>query len=179
MNNFDIQLLTEPHVIRDLGIRTYLPHYPHLWYTKEGIDWYMERCFGEQALSADFANPNLSYYSVLLKGEKVGLIKLVKNKSPFENQPKGAFLFLEKIYFLKEATGLGLGQKAMAWVDEQARQWGFSKVWLMAMDSSLKTIQSYEKAGFVKMATTRLDDEAFCRLRAELRGMVILQKELL
>ena len=67
----------------------------------------------------------------------------------------------------------------MAWVDEQARQWGITNVWLMAMDSSEKAIKSYEKAGFVQIATTRLDDEVFYRLRTELRGMVVLQKELL
>lgn len=177
-NSFDIQQLNDFEAIRDLGSRTYFPHYTHLWYDTQGIEWYMERCFGDNALKADFENPHLLYFAVRLNGENVGFLKLVKHKTPFENQPKESFLYLEKIYFLKEATGLGLGQKAMAWVDEQARQWGINKVWLMAMDSSLKTIQSYEKAGFVKIATTRLDDEVFCRLRAELRGMVVLQKEL-
>lgn len=177
-NSFEIQQLRDFENIQDLGSRTYFPHYTYLWYDTQGIEWYMERCFGDNALKADFENPDLLYFAVRLNGKNVGFLKLVKHKTPLENQPKESFLYLEKIYFLKEATGLGLGQKAMAWVDEQARQWGINKVWLMAMDSSLKTIQSYEKAGFVKIATTRLDDEVFCRLRAELRGMVVLQKVL-
>lgn len=176
---FEIERLINKKEIRELGVETYLPHYSHLWYSPEGIEWYMEYCFGEEALTADLANPDVLYFTVKVEGEKLGFLKLVNHKAPFENQPKESFLYLEKIYFLKKATGLGLGQKTMAWVDEQARQWGITNVWLMAMDSSEKAIKSYEKAGFVQIATTRLDDEVFYRLRTELRGMVVLQKELL
>ena len=68
--------------------------------------------------------------------------------------------------------------KTMNWVFEQARLQGHEYVWLMAMDSSTKAIESYQKAGFELIGQTRLDDEEFCRLKTELRGMVILKKDL-
>ena len=48
----------------------------------------------------------------------------------------------------------------------------------MALDSSHKTIASYEKAGFHPIGTTRLDDEEFQLMKPEFRGMVILKKDL-
>jgi GNAT superfamily N-acetyltransferase len=162
--------------IKYLGYQTYLPHYLHLWHDG-GVEWYLNKCFSEQQIEMDLANPLLSYYAICWEGKEVGLLKLVKNKAPFDLVPD-SYLYLEKIYFLKEVTGLGLGQQTIQWVFEQARQWGFEQVWLMAMDSSHKVFSSYEKAGFKLIGRTRLDEDEFFRLKAELRGMVILQKGL-
>ncbi|MFN8345768.1 MAG: GNAT family N-acetyltransferase [Spirosomataceae bacterium] len=173
---FAIHPLNDIDKISELGRQTYLPHYPHLWYDG-GVEWYMKKCFSSQQLEVDLANPFLSYYAICVEGKEAGLLKLVKYKAPFDLTPQ-TFLYLEKIYFLKEFTGLGLGQKTIAWVAEQARLWGMTDIWLMAMDSSHKAIASYEKAGFERIGRTRLDDEEFKLLKPELRGMVVLQKPL-
>ncbi|MEI7583293.1 MAG: GNAT family N-acetyltransferase [Runella sp.] len=162
--------------INQLGCQTYLPHYPHLWY-EGGVEWYLNKCFNDRQLELDLANPLLSYYAIGWEGHEVGLLKLVRNKAPFGLNPDTS-LYLEKIYFLKEFTGLGLGQKTMNWVFEQAQNSAIKTVWLMAMDTSHKAISSYEKAGFQQMGTTRLDDEEFQRMKPEFRGMVILKKDL-
>ena len=75
-NSFDIQQLRDFEAIRDLGSRTYFPHYTHLWYDTKGIEWYMERCFGDDALKADFENPDLLYFAVRLNGEYLSLIHI-------------------------------------------------------------------------------------------------------
>lgn len=162
--------------INYLGYQTYLPHYPHLW-EEGGVEWYLDKCFNDRQLEMDLANPSLSYYAICLDGQEVGLLKLVRNKAPFGLNPDVS-LYLEKIYFLKEFTGQGLGQKTISWVFEQAQNSGIKMVWLMAMDSSHKTIVSYEKAGFQQIGTTRLDDEEFQLMKPEFRGMVILKKDL-
>ena len=162
--------------INYLGCQTYLPHYPHLW-EEGGVEWYLDKCFNDRQLEMDLTNPSLSYYAICLDGQEVGLLKLVRNKAPFGLNPDVS-LYLEKIYFLKEFTGQGLGQKTISWVFEQAQNSGIKMVWLMAMDSSHKTIASYEKAGFQQIGTTRLDDEEFQLMKPEFRGMVILKKDL-
>lgn len=159
-----------------LGCQTYLPHYPHLWY-EGGVEWYLNKCFNDRQLEMELTNPSLSYYAICLDGQEVGLLKLVRNKAPLGLNPDTS-LYLEKIYFLKEFTGLGLGQKAITWVFEQAQQFAIKTVWLMAMDSSHNAIASYEKAGFQQIGTTRLDDEEFRRMKPQFRGMVILKKDL-
>lgn len=173
---FEIKTLNSAQKINFLGCQTYLPHYPHLWY-EGGVEWYLNKCFNDRQLEMDLANPSLTYYAICLDSQEVGLLKLVRNKSPFDMNLDTS-LYLEKIYFLKEFTGLGLGQKTIAWVVEQALNSGIKMVWLMAMDSSHKAIASYEKAGFQQIGTTQLDDEEFQLMKPEFRGMVILKKDL-
>jgi diamine N-acetyltransferase len=173
---FEIIPICTIQKINHLGCQTYLPHYPHLW-KEGGVEWYLNKCFSDRQLEMDLANPSLSYYAICLDGREVGLLKLVRNKAPFGLNPATS-LYLEKIYFLKEFTGLGLGQKTISRVFEQARNSEIKTVWLMAMDSSHKTIASYEKAGFHRIGTTRLDDEEFQLMKPEFRGMVILKKDL-
>ena len=173
---FEIKTLNSVQKINSLGCQTYLPHYPHLWY-EGGVEWYLNKCFNDRQLEMDLANPSLTYYAIVLGDKEVGLLKLVRNKAPF-GLSLDTSLYLEKIYFLKEFIGLGLGQKTIAWVLEQARNSGIKMVWLMAMDSSHKAIASYEKAGFHPIGTTRLDDEEFQLMKPEFRGMVILKKDL-
>ncbi len=163
-------------LIKHLGYQTYTPHYPHLW-NDGGMEWYMHRCFNKQQLAADLANSALSYYAIRVEGQDAGLLKLVKDKTPDGFVLEKA-LYLEKIYFLKAFTGLGLGQQTMQWVCEQAVQWGFTCVWLMAMDTSTKAIASYERAGFQQIGNTHLDDQVFYRMKPEYRGMVLMMKEL-
>jgi ribosomal protein S18 acetylase RimI-like enzyme len=176
MHSFEIKALSSIQEINYLGCQTYLPHYPHLWY-QGGVEWYLNKCFNDRQIELDLSNPFLSYYAILSDGQEVGLLKLVRNKAPLGLNPNTS-LYLEKIYFLKEFTGLGLGQKTIHWVFEQAKNSEIQTVWLMAMDSSHKAIASYEKAGFQQIGTTRLDDEEFQLMKPEFRGMVILKKDL-
>lgn len=162
--------------IKHLGYQTYAPHYPYLW-NDGGMEWYMHRCFNEQQLATDLADSALTYYAIRFNEQDAGLLKLVKGKTPDGFDLEKA-LYLEKIYFLKEFTGLGLGQQTIQWVSDQAAQWGFSCVWLMAMDSANKTIASYQRAGFQQIGITRLDDQEFYRIKSAYRGMVIMKKEL-
>lgn len=176
MHSLEVIPIRDIQKINHLGCQTYLPHYPHLWY-KGGVEWYLDKCFSDRQLEMDLANPSLSYYAICLDGQEVGLLKLVRNKAPF-GLHLDVSLYLEKIYFLKEFTGQGLGQKTISWVFEQARNSEIKTVWLMAMDSSHKTIASYEKAGFQQIGATRLDDKEFQLMKPEFRGMVILKKDL-
>jgi GNAT superfamily N-acetyltransferase len=173
---FEVISIRNIQKINQLGCQTYLPHYPHLWYGG-GVEWYLNKCFNEQQLDLDLTNPSLSYYAICVDGQEVGLLKLVKNKAPLGLNPDTS-LYLEKIYFLKEFTGLGLGQTTMNWVFEQALNSGIKTVWLMAMDTSHKAIAGYAKAGFHQIGTTRLDEEEFQLMKPEFRGMVILKKDL-
>ncbi|AEI50451.1 GNAT family N-acetyltransferase [Runella slithyformis] len=179
MSQYEVEvvLLESIAEINHLGCETYRPHYPHLWYSPEGIEWYLDKCFSEAQLALDLSNPSIHYYVIRVNNKAAGILKLVKNKAPLDWDAQEC-LYLEKIYFLKPYTGKGLGQKTMDWVFDQARQWQLNKVWLMAMDSSQKAIAGYQKAGFSFLANTRLDDEEFCRLKSELRGMIILGKHL-
>ena len=161
--------------LREIGIRSYLPHYSHLW-KPNGIEWYMERCFGEEFLRNEISNPNVEYYIVESKGEKIGIMKLVLKKTLPDSEIENA-LYLEKIYFIKEWTGKGVGRKLIEFALRRASELKRDCVWLEAMDTAAKPIKAYEKSGFTIHSYTNLGNE-FDLMKEEFRGMVVMKKHL-
>ncbi len=158
--------------LREIGIKSYLPHYAHLW-KPDGIEWYMERCFGNESLRKDFLDSNIEYYIVENEGENIGIVKLILKKSlPDYDIENG--LYLEKIYFVKEWTGKGAGRKLIEFTLHRAEELKRNCVWLMAMDTSAKPIKAYENAGFTINSYTNLGDE-FELMKEEFRGMVVMK----
>ncbi len=158
--------------LRDIGIKSYVPHYAHLW-KPNGIEWYMNRCFGDETLQKELSDSNIEYYIIENEGENIGMIKLVLKKSLPDSEIENA-LYLEKIYFVKEWTGKGIGRKLIDFALRRAAELGRDCVWLMAMDTSAKPIEAYEKAGFTVNSYTRLGDE-FELMKEEFRGMVVMK----
>lgn len=158
--------------LRDIGIKSYLPHYTHLW-KEGGIEWYMNRCFGDEVLQFELSDPNIEYYITNAEGQNIGILKLVLKK-PLPGLDVENALYLEKIYFVKEWTGKGIGRELMQFVFNRAKELNCDCVWLMAMDTSEKPIAAYEKAGFTINSYTRLGDE-FELMKEEFRGMVVMK----
>lgn len=157
--------------LRDIGVRSYLPHYKHLWLAG-GVEWYLERCFGDVALHAELRDDNIEYYIAADADENVGILKLVLHK-PLPESAIDDALYLEKIYFTAEYTGKGAGKQLINFACERAGSLNREAVWLMAMDTSAKPVAAYEKHGFRVHARTRLDFEL---MKPEFRGMVIMKK---
>jgi diamine N-acetyltransferase len=157
--------------LRDIGIESYLPHYSHLW-KAGGVEWYMNRCFGEDFLVNEIADANVEYYIVKNDGENIGILKIMLRK-PVPNSDIENALYLEKIYFVKEWTGKGVGSKTIDFVMHRAAELGRDCVWLEAMDTADKPIAAYEKRGFVQHSRVRLSDE-FELMKEEFRGMIVM-----
>ena len=156
--------------LREIGIRSYLPHYKHLW-KEGGIDWYLHRCFGEEVLRKEFSDPNIEYYIISDEKQAIGILKLVLQKPLPDSDIENA-LYLEKIYFIKEWTGRGAGRKLIQFTFNRARELDRQCVWLMAMDTADKPILAYQKAGFTIHSRTRLDFE---QMKEEFRGMIVMK----
>jgi diamine N-acetyltransferase len=162
--------LADIRELRDIGNRTYLQHYLHLW-NEGGMDWYLNRCFAPEVLQTDLADPNIEYYLIEDENQYVGILKLILRKPLPDSNIENA-LYLEKIYFIKEWTGRGAGQKLIQFVFNRAQELNRDCVWLMAMDTSDKAIAAYQRAGFTEHSLTRLDFEL---MKEEFRGMIILK----
>ncbi|CAN5351206.1 GNAT family N-acetyltransferase [soil metagenome] len=158
--------------LQEIGFDSYVPHYAHLW-KPNGIEWYMNRCFGEEFLKNEIVNPNVEYYIIENDGENIGMMKLVLRK-PLPNSDIENALYLEKIYFIKSWTGKGVGRKLIDFTLRRAAALNRDCVWLMAMDTSEKPIEAYKKAGFVINSFTNLGDE-FELMKEEFRGMVVMK----
>ena len=164
--------LNDLRELQKIGFDSYEPHYAHLW-KPDGIEWYMNRCFGKEFLKAEIINPNVEYYIIENDGENIGMMKLILKKPLPDSEIENA-LYLEKIYFIKSWTGKGIGRKLIDFSLRRAAELNRECVWLMAMDTSAKPIEAYQKAGFVIDSYTNLGDE-FELMKEEFRGMVVMK----
>jgi len=174
----DIQPLSAADAPRlaAVALQAYRDHYLHLWHDHGA--WYTQTCFTVERLTAELRDPICRFFLIYSGPAPVGFLKLnveppARSRLPSAYVPPADALELERIYFVREATGQGLGSAVMRFVDDYARQHNHPFVWLKAMDSSTSALAFYRKHGFETVATHRL---AFSQMKAEYRGMVILAK---
>lgn len=162
--------LADLRELQDIGGKSYLPHYTHLWKTG-GVEWYLDRCFGDETLQNELADTNIEYYIISSERENIGILKLVLQKPLPDSDVENA-LYLEKIYFIKEWTGKGVGRELMNFVFERAKELNCDCVWLVAMDTAEKPIAAYKRAGFEIHSRKQLDFEL---LKDEFRGTLVMK----
>lgn len=163
---------TDAPGLSEVARRAYADHYLDLWY--DAGAWYMNRSFAPDVLRRELEDTNARFYLLLAGDEPIGFLKLNLDR-PSPCNPSLKALELERIYLVKQATGQGVGKTAMQFVDEQARQLGRQLIWLKAMDSSHDALTFYEKMGFERCGTDRLN---FAVMKEAYWGMVILQRPL-
>ena len=156
--------------LRDIGIESYVPHYAHMW-KPNGLDWYLERCFSQEFLGKELADPNVEYYIISSAEQNIGILKLVLQKPVPDSDIENA-LYLEKIYFIKEWTGKGVGRELMNFTIKRASEIESDCVWLVAMDTAEKPVQAYERAGFAIHTHKLLDFEL---LKDEFKGTFVMK----
>ncbi len=162
--------------LADLCRQIYQESYPYLW--DDAGKWYMETRYNVPKLLAEIENPNAIYSFVYQDNNLAGHLKLnldsdaiVANTSTYGNSStliydqktaeeieSKAGLEVERIYFLNEHTGKGLGQRTLDWVFDLAQKKGKDYVWLHCMDSS-PAQAFYKKYGFEICGETALPFE--------------------
>lgn len=157
--------------LRDIAVESYNDHYTYLWH--DGGAWYLHKCFSEEALRDDLADPDSSYFLIQYKDESVGFMKYNKNKA-LEGYTDAECLELERLYLVDRASGIGIGKWAVDFTVQYALESGKRIIWLKAMDSS-RSVDFYEQNGFVKCGTYELDFE---QMKEMYRGMVVMKREL-
>ena len=163
--------LADLHELRDIGIKSYVPHYAHMW-KPNGLEWYSKKCFGEEFLQNELIDANVEYYIISAAEQNIGILKLVLQKPLPDSDIENA-LYLEKIYFVKEWTGKGVGREVMNFAFERANQLNRDCIWLVAMDTANKPVQAYKKVGFVIHLHEFLDFEL---LKDEFKGTFVMIK---
>ena len=171
--DFHIRKLTieDLPLMQYVGRATYEPYYPHIW-KSGGLDWYMEKCFGTEALRADFADPGKEYLLASdTEGQVVGFLKVILHRQAPGTNISNA-LFLEKIYLMPAFFRQGAGRQLIEWAADKARALGREALWLEVMETG--PIKAYERAGFEHIGPTRFE---YDQLREEERdGRVMLRR---
>jgi putative acetyltransferase len=91
----------------------------------------------------EYNKPKSVYYVV----EKAGKIIGSAGVAPLENEAE-TICELQKMYFLPETRGLGIGSKMMAICLQSAKDFGFEKCYLETMPFMHDAQKLYKKVGF-------------------------------
>jgi diamine N-acetyltransferase len=172
--------------LSEIAIKAYKDHYTHLW-LDEGV-WYMQKMYAVSQLLSEIRDPNVAYYIASQHNIHLGYFKLKKDYPlsigasglPFGFGAGSTLaltnaLYIERIYFTKEATGKGIGSFCFDFIEKIAVEEEKSSLWLMAMDSSQDAIRFYQKQGFQTCGNWVLDFE---KIKEGLRDMSIYYKML-
>jgi len=162
----DIQALQE------ICTAAYANNFYHHW-NENGLEWYLEREFGEERVKADLADRNQAYYFIVADENPVGFLK-VRYNAKFDGLQNMA-AELEKIYLLPEFKGKGLGKAALGKIMESIKKKGVLTLFLCVIDTNTNAIAFYKKVGFIVHSTTRLNLPYF---KEELKGMYCMMLEI-
>ena len=157
-------------LLLNVSIQSYREHYPYLWHD-EG-EGYIRENFNYKQLEKEMADIN-SVFFLLSEEKDLGILKLNIDKG-INDHSADESLELERIYFIKEASGRGLGKETLDFVTEFAKQRNKKRVWLKTMDGS-RAFRFYEKQGFSAIGETFL---TYPNVREEYKKMIIFCKEI-
>jgi len=155
----------------EVSTQSYIEHYTYLWL--DNGENYIKSNFNYEKFEDEISNSNSALF-LIPDGQKfVGLIKLNIDSAANGFSAEQA-LELERIYFIKEASGKGFGKDAVTYVANFAKQRNKKIVWLKAISSS-PAIEFYKKLGFVIIAETNLN---YPGIRDEFKKMYLMQLNL-
>jgi ribosomal protein S18 acetylase RimI-like enzyme len=133
----------------ELGLRSYRDHFCDVWHPA-GMDRFLAEQFADSTLTRELDHEDqLRYLLAEVDGRMVGFAKLLFDR-PVPTIEEEHGLELQKIYFLREAAGRGLGTAMLNTVLAMAREADEPRVWLDVLRSNDGALRFYERHGFVK-----------------------------
>ena len=113
--------------------------YWHSILTLGQIYYMVNRFQSEMALNDQIDRENYTYYFIVEDGKRIGYFGIT---------PEHDYLFLSKLYLVKDYRGKGFGKQAFEKVKEIAKEQNFNKIQLTVFKQNFKSFQIYEKWGF-------------------------------
>ncbi len=160
------------NVLKGVCIDAYALNFHNHW-DEGGLEWYLDNEFSIPKLTLDLADKTIEYYFIVYNEKHVGFIKIKTNES--SDFSKDSFIEIEKIYVLPEYNGKGIGKFVLQEVIRRSKSKKIKSIFLSVIDTNLKAIAFYKKAGFEFHSNTILDIPYF---KEELKGMYRMIKYL-
>ena len=145
----------------------YRLNFGHHW-EEGGLEEYLEKVYGWDVLAAELSQPAVHYYVAFIPPERpVAFMKLnLRSNLPGLDPDKG--MELDKLYILPDHKGLGIGRRFIELAFRVAAELGKENFWLAVIDTNVEAMAFYEKAGFRRHSTMRVE---YPKFREELKGM--------
>ena len=157
--------LEDVYELRQICIKGYSIYFGDHW-NENGLEWYLNKQFGDGKLESDLNDKNIDYYLIYKKNSLAGFIKVNNNSIPnslFKDASE-----LEKMYLLPKYKGLGIGKKALSKVIKITQERGKRILFLDVLDTNKDAFAFYELLGFKFHSSTRLQLPYF---KDELKGL--------
>ncbi len=136
----------DAELLAELGARTFAATFgPQN--TPEDLTAYLTSAFTPEVMRAELNNVGNAFFLAFLEDKPVGYIKLRQGKAPScvrGPQP----VELERIYVTAEVAGQGIGGRLKDRALAEARNRGFSTIWLGVWKENHKALQIYHRWGF-------------------------------
>lgn len=107
----------------------------------EKTKYLLNQMLSIDALIRCIADEGYQYYFTNLEDEHIGFVGI----QPREDE---GYLFLSKLYLLKEARGFGFGRKQLYFVKERAQELGFNRIQLTCARDNVASVEMYKHVGF-------------------------------
>jgi GNAT superfamily N-acetyltransferase len=153
-----------------VGTKAYNQHYLHLWPDGDSSS-YIQNSFTNEVLKKETSDANTHLFIIHLKKSPVGILKFTQDKS-LGHHSREESLYVDKIYILKEATGMGIGKKVLQFIRLRAEEIDKKLIWLDTMQKG-PALNFYLKNGFEMHGETKVPFE---NALEEERPMYVLKK---
>lgn len=155
-----------------IGTKAYNQHYRHLWPNGD-TSTYIQNSFTKEVLLKEEQDKNTALYLLKLDGIYVGLLKINLDMAVAELS-KSQALYLDKIYILKEFTGLGIGRETLKFVENKAKELSKKAIFLGSMQNG-PALPFYLGNNFSIIDTTKVPFE---NVIEEEKPMFVLLKKI-
>lgn len=135
----------------ELSRKTFQQAFNHI-YDAATLDSYFNTSFSDSQLLSELYDTNSQFWGAKYQDQWIGYAKIRSSKIPPELSGK-AVIELQRMYVLKAHWGKGVAHQLMLTCIEQARQQGFSHLWLGVWGKNDRAISFYKKYGFKKVGT--------------------------
>lgn len=140
-------------MLRIFAEKTFRIAWEHLNPGKEDFEAYCETAFAPETLKRELANPNARFFAALEGDTWMAFIKLNYGVCPAEYPDLGAALQIERLYVDPALQSKGTGARLMQFAEQEARQHGFTTVWLSVWQEAPRSINFYERQGYRTFGT--------------------------
>lgn len=133
-------------IIETLAKTIWHEHYPTI-ISVEQID-YMLKAFNSVEAFQNHSKSGSLFFYMTYNQKPVGYMAIT---------PESDFLFINKLYILKDFRGKGIAKKAIQFIEAKAKSFNKSCIKLFVNKYNTNSILAYEKMGFIKVKSMITD----------------------
>ncbi|MCK8617894.1 GNAT family N-acetyltransferase [Fructobacillus sp. M158] len=115
--------------------------------SEEDLLAFLDEAYALKQLEKELKTAGSSFYFCQVGEEIAGYLKVNRDAAQSEDQGDDAFE-IERIYFLSDFQGKGLGSRFFNYAETLARAAGKSRLWLGVWEHNERALAVYQKKGF-------------------------------